>query len=193
MLHALDLLLLQQLSEEARENRHAHEATRHIASVLAYASDNCMEECEKLTLENDKLKKEVESLKEEIIRIKSEQTRIPRVKDFLISGNAFITFFMDGTKSVAKCHPKDTFNNEAGFAICLAKRMIGNKTFHAELERLGLLKTEEPALTENVPLTSTEQSASESSDTDAKPKQKKEKSDKKDKKKSDKKKDKKTE
>ena len=41
----------------------------------------------------------------------------------IFSNPATIVFFEDGTKAVAKCHPDDVYDEHAGIAVAIAKRM----------------------------------------------------------------------
>ena len=103
----------------------------------------CVQTIPMLMQKIEMLEAENELLQQKINDMQPKTKRMPKAERVLINGNAMIVFFSDGTKSVAKCHPKDVFNKEAGFAICLAKRFISGKTFHAELDRLGLLLAED--------------------------------------------------
>lgn len=39
---------------------------------------------------------------------------------------ATIVYWDDGTKTVVKCDPKDTYSKEAGLALCYMKKMLGS-------------------------------------------------------------------
>jgi hypothetical protein len=54
---------------------------------------------------------------------------LPTVKRILFRDPATIVWFSDGTKSVAICGYDDTYDRETGVAICLCKRMLGNKEY----------------------------------------------------------------
>ena len=41
---------------------------------------------------------------------------------------ATIVFWDDGTKTVVKCQEGDTYNKELGFALCFAKKAMGNQS-----------------------------------------------------------------
>lgn len=41
---------------------------------------------------------------------------------------ATIVFWDDGTKTVVKCQPGDTYNPEMGLALCFSKKALGNKS-----------------------------------------------------------------
>lgn len=40
---------------------------------------------------------------------------------------ATIVIWADGTKTVVKCQPGDTYSKETGLALCIAKKYLGNK------------------------------------------------------------------
>ena len=54
---------------------------------------------------------------------------MPNVEKILFRNPATIVWFTDGTKSVAICGHDDTYDKETGVAICLCKRMLGNKGY----------------------------------------------------------------
>jgi hypothetical protein len=54
---------------------------------------------------------------------------IPELEDVWFYEPATIVWFSDGTKSVAICGYDDTYDRETGVAICLCKRMLGNKEY----------------------------------------------------------------
>lgn len=39
---------------------------------------------------------------------------------------ATVVMWSDGTKTVVKCQPGDTYNPETGLALCVAKKFFGN-------------------------------------------------------------------
>ena len=57
------------------------------------------------------------------------------IKKVIYHNPAVIVFWSDNTKTVSICHQKDTFNPDAGLAICIAKKWIGNEAFHLTLEK----------------------------------------------------------
>lgn len=54
---------------------------------------------------------------------------LPTVKRVLFKDPATIVWFSDDTKSVAICGYDDVYDKETGVAICLCKRMLGNKEY----------------------------------------------------------------
>lgn len=52
-----------------------------------------------------------------------------QVKDVIFHDPATIVFWKDGTKTVVKCQKAkgDTYNPELGLAMCIIKKMCGNK------------------------------------------------------------------
>ena len=56
----------------------------------------------------------------------TKTTNIARV---IFNDPATIVFWKDGTKTVVKCHPEDTFNEEIGFMCCYLKRILSSKEY----------------------------------------------------------------
>jgi hypothetical protein len=50
------------------------------------------------------------------------------IKRVIYSPPATIVFWNDGTKTVVKCDPNDTYDKEKGLLLCMVKRMLGNKS-----------------------------------------------------------------
>ena len=51
------------------------------------------------------------------------------MKEVIYHKPATIAFWSDGTKTVCKCHNDDTYSEETGLAMCICKKMLGNKEF----------------------------------------------------------------
>ena len=51
------------------------------------------------------------------------------MKEVIYHKPATIVFWNDGTKTVCKCHDDDTYSEETGLAMCICKKMLGNKEF----------------------------------------------------------------
>lgn len=47
---------------------------------------------------------------------------------------ATIVFWSDGTKTIAKCSPYDTYNTERGLLVCYAKKMMGSEAINKLLD-----------------------------------------------------------
>ena len=61
----------------------------------------------------------------EKIRIPS---RVPDIKDVIFNPPATIVLWADGTKTVVKCQEdKDEYYKEVGLAMCICKKVYGNK------------------------------------------------------------------
>lgn len=69
---------------------------------------------------------------ERILGIKT--TDIDRV---IFNDPATIVFWKDGTKTVVKCHPEDTFDEEIGFMCCYLKRILSSKEYTKFCEYLN--------------------------------------------------------
>lgn len=49
------------------------------------------------------------------------------IKKVIFNNPATIVFWYDGTKTVVKCQPEDTYDKRMGLALCIAKKALGNK------------------------------------------------------------------
>lgn len=52
-----------------------------------------------------------------------------KIKRVIFNDPATIVFWDDGTKTVVKCMEGDTYSKEVGLAMCISKKMLGDK-FH---------------------------------------------------------------
>lgn len=52
--------------------------------------------------------------------------KLPAIKQLIFNNPATIIYWDDGTKTVVKCQPGDTFNMETGMAMAMLKRFLGN-------------------------------------------------------------------
>ena len=50
-----------------------------------------------------------------------------QIKDVIFNNPATIVLWKDGTKTVVKCQDGDVYNPETGLAMCIIKKMCGNK------------------------------------------------------------------
>lgn len=48
---------------------------------------------------------------------------------------ATIVFWKDGTKTVTKCHSGDTFDKETGLAMCIVRKLTGNRNYNKVFEK----------------------------------------------------------
>lgn len=51
----------------------------------------------------------------------------PSIKEVIFNNPATVVIWEDGTKTVVKCQEGDTYNEELGLAMCIAKKFFGNK------------------------------------------------------------------
>ena len=68
---------------------------------------------------------ELENLEKTIRKMNGTVGKMP-VK-VIFSDPATILFWNDGTKTVVKCQPDETFDPEKGVAMAIAKRALGNE------------------------------------------------------------------
>ena len=52
------------------------------------------------------------------------------LKDILVNGPATIVFWADGTKTVVKCVPDDSYDAEKAVAMCFMKKALGGRSMH---------------------------------------------------------------
>ena len=52
--------------------------------------------------------------------------RFNPIKDVIFNDPATIVFWTDGTKTVVKCQPGETFDPEKGLAMAISKKVLGN-------------------------------------------------------------------
>ena len=60
---------------------------------------------------------------------------IPKVQDVWFYEPATITWFEDGTKTVAVAGHGDKYDKEVGLAICMLKRVLGNKEYRKIMDK----------------------------------------------------------
>lgn len=53
--------------------------------------------------------------------------RNPEIKKVIFNDPVTVVIWADGTKTVVKCQPGDTYSKETGLALCIAKKFLGNK------------------------------------------------------------------
>jgi hypothetical protein len=58
---------------------------------------------------------------------------IPKIKNVIFNDPATIVYWVDGSKTVVKVQPGDTFNKEQGLARCICKKAFGNKGNYNEV------------------------------------------------------------
>lgn len=56
------------------------------------------------------------------------------IKEIIYNEPATIVLWSDKTKTVCKCHPDDTYSKESGLAMCICKKLMGNKEFKETFE-----------------------------------------------------------
>lgn len=63
----------------------------------------------------------------QIREIRLERSMRPRIENVIFNDPATIVFWEDGSKTVVKCQPGDTFSKELGLAMAICKKVYGNK------------------------------------------------------------------
>ena len=67
---------------------------------------------------------------------------IPEIKNVIFNDPATIVFWDDGTKTVVKCQPGDSFDPEKGLAMAIVKKAYGNKGSYCNKLKKWLPKEE---------------------------------------------------
>ena len=57
---------------------------------------------------------------------KLDYRKLPKIDKVIFNDPATIIFWKDGTKTVVKCHDRDYFDKEKGFAMACLKKILGN-------------------------------------------------------------------
>lgn len=68
----------------------------------------------------------------------------PKVTRVIFNDPATIVFWNDGTKTVVKCSPGDTYSKETGLAMAIAKKCLGNRRDFYETFKLWIPEIAEP-------------------------------------------------
>lgn len=88
--------------------------------------------CDKIDERIHALRAENQSLMLELCQAKMQNmlhsfTTRPQIKNVIFNDPATIVFWRDGTKTIVKCQPGDTFSKELGLAMAICKKVYGNK------------------------------------------------------------------
>lgn len=60
----------------------------------------------------------------------------PSIDRVIFNNPATIVYWTDGSKTVVKCQPNDTYDKEKGIALCCMKKLMGNKgSYNDELKK----------------------------------------------------------
>lgn len=57
----------------------------------------------------------------------SEVARDPEIKNVYFNDPVTVVIWSDGSKTIVRCQPGDTYSKETGLALCIAKKYLGNK------------------------------------------------------------------
>lgn len=67
---------------------------------------------------------------------KHPHTVLPKIDRVIFHDPATIVYWSDGTKTVVKCQPGDTFSTETGLMAAMLKRFLGNdNTYNKVINR----------------------------------------------------------
>ena len=71
---------------------------------------------------------EMISNKTDYTKYSDKKARVPDIKDVIFSPPATIVLWADGTKTVVKCQENEgEYSKEVGLAMCICKKVYGNK------------------------------------------------------------------
>lgn len=62
-----------------------------------------------------------------------ERKIMPEIKNVIFNDPATVIYWKDGTKSVVKVQNCDEYSKEVGFAMCIIKKICGNKGNYNDL------------------------------------------------------------
>ena len=82
-----------------------------------------------IDLYSDTIRKLTKSIDNRSIDLDKEITKVT------FSDPATIVFWSDGTKTVTKCSHGDTFNKETGLAMCIIRKLCGNRNYNKVFEK----------------------------------------------------------
>lgn len=74
-----------------------------------------------------------------------------KIKKVIFNDPATIVIWADGSKTVVKCQPGDTFNKETGLAMAISKRALGDKRRYYEKFKKWIPELKEEVKTELEP------------------------------------------
>ena len=75
----------------------------------------------------DMMKNLPSNINNRYIIMKADECSVPQIRDVIFNPPATIVIWEDGTKTVVKCDPKDTYSKETGLALAICKKVYGNK------------------------------------------------------------------
>lgn len=73
-----------------------------------------------------------------LFKFTKKEDYIPNPKKIIYHDPATIVFWEDGTKTVVKCSPSETYNKYVGFCACLAKKIYGNNSRVNRIVKSGI-------------------------------------------------------
>ena len=122
----------------------------NIFSILNWLNENIEDEDEKPKNEKPKTETEPKKTVSKVIKDirpsigtsynkKDEKNFkplfIPKIKDVMFRDPATIVWFEDGSKTVAVAGHGDVYDKEIGLAVCMLKRVLGNKEYRAIMDK----------------------------------------------------------
>lgn len=108
-----------------------------ISNLFSIVIDN-IEDDEKPKKESDKndkvVIKDIRQSKEDVVYNKRDERNfkplyLPKLKRVLFTPPATVAWFVDGSKTTAVAGHGDTYDKETGLAVCMLKRVLGNKEY----------------------------------------------------------------
>ena len=70
----------------------------------------------------------------------------PYIERVIFNNPATIVYWSDKSKTVVKCQPGDTFNEETGLAMCIAKKYFGNAGNYCEVFKKWISEETKPVV-----------------------------------------------
>lgn len=81
--------------------------------------DDTIDDIMKSVEENFKIERKPKPVERKVFKT-------PGIKEVIFNEPTTIVYWDDGTKTVVQCSEEDTFNKDAGIALCMMKKMFGN-------------------------------------------------------------------
>lgn len=74
----------------------------------------------------------------------SKIARDPDIKNVYFNDPVTVVIWADGSKTIVRCQPGDTYSKETGLALCIAKKYLGNKGNFNEVFKKWIPEETEP-------------------------------------------------
>lgn len=80
----------------------------------------------------------------------SKVARDPEIKNVYFNDPVTVVIWSDGSKTIVRCQPGDTYSKETGLALCIAKKYLGNKGNFNEVFKKWIPEEKDPIPVEDM-------------------------------------------